>query len=867
MNEKYKKIKELEEVVQITKKKKQIKNRFSGISAVLLILFMVLLITNYIPDITNQRELGEADENSGIKAIDALHLNEDYTFISNIYDEIKVKDDFWGEPIVEHELVRVTYEQDLVDGRVIDFYARSTGEAYIEIYQAGTTHLVGKSELLGINKPGWHYITMRNMTHPTALFDFKVIPVEDHSSEKISVIFDYIHDKMISSTAVEGLVAYQDINKGVTTWLRWNETSNFTNPENTLDGGIDMNWIVVRSAPTRDEMIMGLQDGSMDVSFQIFNDSSGNGNWSTLLTASLNAAPGIGRRGFDVAYEDLSGDALLLYQNNSVTATHPFIQFRTWNGTSFSTQSNITMRDTTGYEMVARTSSILLIPKPRTDTIMAIIVNTTNTIFAVPWNGSAFNLNHSLVITNVSRSDTNPHFNFAWEHIGGEGLAAYSDTTSRYIRSYSPITGWGEQITIDNNGPSLALEMCSDPESDYIGIISQDSGNDQNVSMWNGSEILSDGPAQDSAAEAPSTSAANFACAWYNSTTALFAYTSKNAFNLSYFTFTKPNIWSVTSLLSAPQTVNFATDQILNIQFNKHPGSGEMMIFAADLLNNVTAIRWMGNGTFFSIGDFPLDGLKLQTTTTEGFFFEWFRFDSPPNVTGLVPALNSEFTVGTTIEISANITDNLPFSNETFTVNLTYPNSSIQQLTIRNSTGNPSKFNASFTIPSTASGLYTVRFIANDSNDRVNSTETTNFTGLAATPAATTTTTGEANITITSTTSITIRVQSIDFGSGFASGGSCVMASNGQHNQTGAFCMSFRNVTDGFYLENTGNLNLSLNYSCSGNCTADSFIGGTNPAFQLRVKGAFFRTVSSQTNDTAASCQSYNDGSRCVICL
>jgi len=236
--------------------------------------------------------------------------------------------------------------------------------------------------------------------------------------------------------------------------------------------------------------------------------------------------------------------------------------------------------------------------------------------------------------------------------------------------------------------------------------------------------------------------------------------------------------------------------------------------------------------------------------------------DPPPNVTGLVPTLNSEFTVGKTIEISANITDNLPFSNETFTVNLTYPNSSIQQLTISNSTGNPSKFNTSFTIPSAASGLYTIRFIANDSNNNVNSTETTNFTSLVA--AVTTTATGEANITITSTTSITIRVQSIDFGSGFADGGSCVMASNGQHNQTGAFCMSFRNVTDGFYLENTGNLNLSVNYSCSGNCTAASFIGGTNPAFQLRVKGAFFRNVSSQTNDTAASCQSYNDGSSTV---
>ncbi|MBS3127393.1 hypothetical protein J4228_04475 [Candidatus Woesearchaeota archaeon] len=54
--------------------------------------------------------------------------------------------------------------------------------------------------------------------------------------------------------------------------------------------------------------------------------------------------------------------------------------------------------------------------------------------------------------------------------------------------------------------------------------------------------------------------------------------------------------------------------------------------------------------------------------------------------------------------------------------------------------------------------------------------------------AATSTATGQANITIQATTSITNRVQNIDFGSGFADGGTCVMDSNGQHNQTGAFC-------------------------------------------------------------------------------
>ncbi len=135
------------------------------------------------------------------------------------------------------------------------------------------------------------------------------------------------------------------------------------------------------------------------------------------------------------------------------------------------------------------------------------------------------------------------------------------------------------------------------------------------------------------------------------------------------------------------------------------------------------------------------------------------------------------------------------------------------------------------------------------------------------TGAATTTATGQANVTISATTSFTNRVSAIMFGSGYVHSNctTCVMASNGQHNQTGACCVGFTNVTSGFFLENTGNLNLSVNYSCYGNCTAAELIGGTNPQFEIRVKNSFTRNASSLSNDTIASCQAYNDGSGAAL--
>lgn len=135
------------------------------------------------------------------------------------------------------------------------------------------------------------------------------------------------------------------------------------------------------------------------------------------------------------------------------------------------------------------------------------------------------------------------------------------------------------------------------------------------------------------------------------------------------------------------------------------------------------------------------------------------------------------------------------------------------------------------------------------------------------TGAATTTATGQANVTITATTSITNWISAVNFGSGYVNPNctACVMDSNGQHNQTGACCTGFTNVTNGFVLENTGNLNLSVNYSCSGNCTAAELIGGTNPQFEIRVKSTFTRNASGRANDTSASCMAYNIGTGAAI--
>ena len=113
--------------------------------------------------------------------------------------------------------------------------------------------------------------------------------------------------------------------------------------------------------------------------------------------------------------------------------------------------------------------------------------------------------------------------------------------------------------------------------------------------------------------------------------------------------------------------------------------------------------------------------------------------------------------------------------------------------------------------------------------------------------------TGTAQLTITSVTELTNQVSSINWGSGYvnASYNNCTMDSEGT---LGAGCVTFTAQTSGFLMENTGNTNLSVNYTSDS--AAAAFIGGTNPEFQLKVSPNSVEGQSGESSatDTVTSC-------------
>lgn len=129
-----------------------------------------------------------------VNITDAIHLTKNYKFISNIYEQVRSKDDVWSEQIFEDEIVRVIFQENLTNGSVVDIYVRNNQSAntYFEIYPEGQdSPILGSSQVFLPSNESWQYIILENISQSSKVFDIKILNEEGGTKY---VEFDFIHD-------------------------------------------------------------------------------------------------------------------------------------------------------------------------------------------------------------------------------------------------------------------------------------------------------------------------------------------------------------------------------------------------------------------------------------------------------------------------------------------------------------------------------------------------------------------------------------------------------------------------------------------------------------------------------------------------
>jgi parallel beta-helix repeat protein len=104
----------------------------------------------------------------------AEHLDENKSFISDIYDYVKALDENWSETIPENDYVRVTFEFPLDNTRDITLYPRTVnGTPKIEVYEIDKNETIATFENLTDSSYNKIYLTLLNGTQDT--FDLKIL--------------------------------------------------------------------------------------------------------------------------------------------------------------------------------------------------------------------------------------------------------------------------------------------------------------------------------------------------------------------------------------------------------------------------------------------------------------------------------------------------------------------------------------------------------------------------------------------------------------------------------------------------------------------------------------------------------------------
>lgn len=119
-----------------------------------------------------------------IEITKAEHLDTNRGFLSDIYADVKERDDIWSKPIHNEEFVRVTFEKPLETGNDITIVARSAGVSCIEVYAKDSESLI--TTFQNVTAENRYQIFLTNLSEMQATFDLRT------SGDMIE--YDYIVD-------------------------------------------------------------------------------------------------------------------------------------------------------------------------------------------------------------------------------------------------------------------------------------------------------------------------------------------------------------------------------------------------------------------------------------------------------------------------------------------------------------------------------------------------------------------------------------------------------------------------------------------------------------------------------------------------
>ena len=348
-------------------------------------------------------------------------------------------------------------------------------------------------------------------------------------------------------------------------------------------------------------------DGLLDA--YVCNPSCGVTNnigqvWST--------APAAPDTRFDIAYEQASGDALLVYGVLSTDTTRD-IAYRTYVGGTWSAEQYL---DDTGHSTDVQYTVIGLASKRGSDQIGLIGGDATNNdVNAWIWGGTSFG--SFTEITPTAAAPSRERAAIAWESNSGDLLAVGQEASVNIVwKQYT--TSWSSASTYQcastgSQGRWLRLKPDPVQTADRMILTDLDDLAALNTCYWNGSG-WANFQTHDGATDTAATRVADFA--WESTGGKGLLVWGTTSAQIAYRAFTAPNTWGSTSNAAMGSNPH----SWVTLRTNPFPRTGAAKIAGAVMettANDLGAIRW--DGTTFSVIGASTFTADTGTTTDESY--------------------------------------------------------------------------------------------------------------------------------------------------------------------------------------------------------------------------------------------------------
>jgi hypothetical protein len=285
-----------------------------------------------------------------------------------------------------------------------------------------------------------------------------------------------------AATEGDGRIIYGDGTAVTPKTRTWQSNARTMSAEASLPtAGATVKATIIEATSVRDEMIAGVLNSGNLLTVYRWNGTA----WSTEWTVTL---PATNTPSFDVAYEQVSGKAMVVYSRNATTNE---IVYRTWDGAAWGAATNLASAMTSGI-----VHAIVATARPGTNEIAIAYGDANLDLSANYWSGSAWLGEHTAALeTNLARIDTldakiqTAVFDVEFEQQSGEVMIAWARDGEDGIRRAFRIVGSGAQWRIGFHEPISthrvrSIALTADPSSDYIAVATEGEVTINSVTSW-----------------------------------------------------------------------------------------------------------------------------------------------------------------------------------------------------------------------------------------------------------------------------------------------------------------------------------------------------------------------------------------------